>query len=207
MKRIITVATIAAFLLIGGKAYGQFTMGAGYLNVTERIDNTPIKGIANGFYVGPTVHTNLMGTLSLNTGLYYSMLMSSEPFILDYDEVGSMANTKEHSLYVPFTANLSIVFNENFVPFIYAGPTLQMGLSSKTVYNADAGVEVATIDHYAQDGYGNRFNVLVGGGIGFEIMETVIFKAGYHLSLLNYYRGDEFKLSRNYIQAGLAFVF
>nr|MCR5549278.1 PorT family protein [Bacteroidales bacterium] len=92
--------------------------------------------------------------------------------------------------------------------FAYAGPTLNVGLISKT--KADASVALVTItkteyDNYAEGSEYGRFDVMIGGGAGIQFQNMKVY-GGYNYGLLDRNSGAT-NLHRSEIVAGVAFNF
>ena len=104
--------------------------------------------------------------------------------------------------------NYAIGLNRDTNFFVFGGPTLQYGLSSKVKYDANvAGISGSTTaNNYDNDNY-NRMNVYLGGGIG---INAGAFKVtvGYDYGMMNQIKGDNATPAhRSNIKIGLGFNF
>ena len=62
-------------------------------------------------------------------------------------------------------------------------------------------------NHYdAENGDMNRFNIYLGGGLGFQVGD-LLFTVGYDHNLLNIDKTDGVTTNRNQIKAGINFAF
>ena len=97
--------------------------------------------------------------------------------------------------------------------FFFGGPTVSAGISSKTTLKAGiSGIGQANtvIDNYSKDvnNYG-RFDVMLGGGMGFDFANRLRLTVGYDFGMLNRYTASATSVQhhRNQLHAGLAFLF
>ena len=89
--------------------------------------------------------------------------------------------------------------------FVYGGPTVQYGLASTYKYEGSAGSVggESTTNNYDNDNY-SRFNVYVGGGVGFQAGAFQV-TAGYDYGMMPTFKdGDE---HRSNIKVGVGFLF
>ncbi len=65
------------------------------------------------------------------------------------------------------------------------------------------------VDKFDENSTSSHSNVLIGGGIGVDIMQRFRIKAGYDLGLLNQYTGSaaNYSVKQNMINAGVAVLF
>jgi len=219
MKKIFATLLAASLLLIGTQANAQLVPGAGYLYASEKASNSDNAIAHNGFYLGASYNVPIVAGLGVAPGIYVDMLFrgkssgegnSSSNYYL-------AKNYREFAVNVPINVNYKFTFNRNAALMFYAGPTFQVGVISKSTYSGELnvfGVKLIegseTINYYDKDSAGslarNRFNMSVGGGIGFQAGD-LLFTVGYDRSLLNYAKSDNYTTSRNYIKAGINFAF
>ena len=114
----------------------------------------------------------------------------------------------EHAVNVPLylNYNLNLASDSNF--FIFAGPTAQYGLASTTKHAGGVGEYSGDKKHdnYDNENY-NRFNVYLGGGVGFQV-SAIQITVGYDYGLMNLYKGENaIKTHRSNLKFGLGFVF
>lgn len=208
MKKIITILAAAVMMLTASNAFAQIAVGAGYLNATDKIDDN--SNALNGFYAGVSYNIPIAGGLAVAPGVYYSGLFKSgELFSL------SLLNTKVDSKLAEHFINVPVNFNYNFelapdmTAFIFAGPTFQYGLASKTKIEGTAAGYSGDkdIDNYDDSDYG-KTNVLLGGGVGMNLMDSFQITVGYDYGLMNLYTGNaDVKRHKSYIKLGVAYLF
>ena len=189
MKKIL----VASILLIGciSASAQSFGVGGGFINSTTKSENT--SDALNGGYVQATADLNLTSAFSVVAGLRYVYTGGNKDLLL---WEGKVAN---HTLGVPVFAKFNVFNNGDLKAFLFAGPTLYYGLSSKSKVGS------ATVDNY--DHTFKPLNVTVGGGIGLDAMEAVRFTIGYDYGVTNRYQSDNFKANSADIRFGVAFLF
>ena len=211
MKKIITIIAAATMMLSAGTAFAQVNFGAGYVNSADKTkvgDNTTTDNV-NGFYVGGGYSIPIVAGLKVTPGVYYNFLTKE-----DVASAGSLAsvtgNLQEHYLNVPVSFSYGYEFTPDFKVFAYAGPTLSVGLASKTKISGSAlGVSAdKTIDNYDEDYKYGRFDVLLGVGAGVDVLNCVRVNVGYDFGMLNRYTGDgDITRHRNQFTVGVAYLF
>ena len=222
MKKLIAIA--AAIVLFGTQAFAQLSVGAGYLNSTETSKTQTNDGVKkesqdlNGFYAGANYTLGLDGLvegLAITPGAYAAML-----FGVDKND----SNTKYTDLSVNIPVNISYGYNltSDFKLLAFAGPIFQIGVINKTTTKNSnqttttnwyeeqkvgaelGGIDVTLIKVPARE----RFNILLGGGLGFEVNEQISVLVGYNHSLMNYWKiDDKTKYRRSQITVGVNFKF
>ena len=197
MKKIFAIV-LAAALFAGTNAFAQLYPGVGYINSTlsGQYNGNAVDPVnSNGFYAGASFNVALTGGLAVAPGLYASLITNTSEGGVSGNLFGytlsqsSKSTFTEIALNVPIMANYTYALNRDSKVFAFAGPTFQLGLSSKT-HTVDTGVLNAEsdADHYA-DGDFNKFNIYVGGGVGAEFAKIVI-TLGYDYGLMNLYAGS-----------------
>ena len=80
MKKIITTILAASMMLMGTTAFAQVSIGAGYLNSSSKVTNSSkvLKTPYNGFYAGIGYDINEGAGFGINTGLYFSYILSTK---------------------------------------------------------------------------------------------------------------------------------
>ena len=143
----------------------------------------------------------------------------------------------EHMLNIPIQVKYTFDIIPAFGVYVFAGPTLSLGLAATTKLSVSGSIAGNTLegnlkynaytnklksdnipDEYVnlvnqylpQDRVMNRFDVLMGGGVGVNIIKFVTVKGGFDYGLLNRLKGDlanAGKLNRMqyYISVGLTF--
>ena len=205
MKKILSTLLAASLMLLGIQAIAQPSVNAGYVNSTLKIQNLDPSS-AHGAYFGLSYNLPIAGGLGVAPGVYYSLIASKETASVGTIFSGAGTFT-EHSINVPVYVNYAIGLNRDTNFFVYGGPTLQYGLSSKTKYDANiAGFSGSdTVDNY-KDTY-NRLNVYLGGGVG---INAGAFKVtvGYDYGMMNPLKGDNAaKANRSNIKIGVGYNF
>ena len=201
MKKIL-ILIAASMMLFGVNAMGQASIGAGYLSSTETVkagnsstERTPL----NGFYVGMGYTIPLAGALNFTPCVYFGMASKSNAtsifgLKLEGKQQDSFINVP---LYFSFDAELG----SGLAFFAYAGPSASIAVSSKIVSGS------TTYDRLADNDSLNRFDVMLGGGVGIKFNDMVRFQVGYDFGMLNRYNSDNYVVKRNQLTAGVAFLF
>jgi len=217
MKKFIAIA--AAIVLFGTQAFAQLSVGAGYLNSTEsgkykNSDDSWTKSDSpldlNGAYVGINYTidlSDLVNGLGITPGIYASALFGK---IAEYTVpiIGTKvdASVTDIALNAPVNINFGYDLTSDFKLFAFAGPIFQIGLLNNTVAKVDNNTN-KTNNFDSEDGTRNRFNILIGGGLGFEVSEQIQVILGYNHSLMNYLKSDNAKAARSQITIGLGYKF
>ena len=126
-------------------------------------------------------------------------------------DVKSASKFKEHYINVPLKLDWGIDIKVVRV-FAFAGPTLSFNVSSKTKTDGTAlgttsSTTVDTKDFFEKLGgkYGN-FDLMLGGGVGVDVLNKIRVKFAYDWGLVN--RGnDDIKLHRQQLKLGVAYLF
>lgn len=192
-------------MLLGTSAFAQVSVGAGYVNGKYNYANSSNKYSqnANGFYAGLEYNVPVGEVLGLSAGVNYEMLMSK-----DYSLYSISGNLKEQYINVPVRLNIGANLGDSRV-FFFGGPTMSYALSSK----AEVGIAGITgsVDLYDKDIFKNRFDVMVGAGLGIDLMERFRVTVGYDFGMFNKLDdGDDSasaKFTRDRLHAGIAFLF
>lgn len=211
MKKFFSTLLAASLMLIGTQAFAQTSVNAGYLNSSQSFSESNSNSInSNGAYAGISFNIPLAGGFGIAPGLYYSMITNksgSTGTILGIP-VSASSTFMEHAVNVPLylNYNLNLASDSNF--FIFAGPTAQYGLASTTKLAGGVGEYSGDkkYDNYDNENY-NRFNVYLGGGVGFQV-SAIQITLGYDYGLMNLYKGENaIKTHRSNLKLGLGFVF
>ena len=106
---------------------------------------------------------------------------------------------------MPVYLNLGFNIGANSRLFLFAGPTVQLGLVS-TVQASAGSLSSGKVNRYKDSDY-SRTNVLLGGGLGLNLGKIQI-TAGYDQGMFNLdTSGDGTKRIKRYAKAGLAYIF
>ena len=205
----IAVAIFAASI----EASAQFGVNISYMNSNGRPAQWSDKNQTNGFTVGIDNELKLIGNfLSIQPGLYYQHLLASEDIV----DLGSQLYAKntysDYFLAIPLHVKLgfNILPNKMLRLYVFAGPTFEIGLKSadklsiaeigEISYNYYTGKLSSSSDEITdivassglfpdQKVYG-RFDVMVGGGVGIQVIRFLDIKVGYDYGLVNRYRKE-----------------
>ena len=240
MKSIVKIiAAVAAGIFLTLDMSAGNGVEIGYLHSSYRTnlnsDETKTASPMSGFQVGLMKDMNIVAGLSLQSGLTYSYLNSAEKEEVPmFNITGSYT---EHMLNIPIQVKYTFDIIPAFGVYVFAGPTLSLGLAATTKLSVSGSIAGNTLegnlkynaytnklksdnipDEYVnlvnqylpQDRVMNRFDVLMGGGVGVNIIKFVTVKGGFDYGLLNRLKGDlanAGKLNRMqyYISVGLTF--
>ena len=211
MKKIFTTLLAASLMLLGTQAFAQMSVNAGYLNSTQSFANSNSKSInSNGAYAGVSFNVPVAGAFGIAPGIYYSMITNKSGGAGTILGIPASASSTfmEHAINVPVYFNYGSDLARDTNVFVYAGPTLQYGIASSTKLAGGVGEFSAdkTYNNYDNENY-NRFNVYLGGGIGFQV-SAIQITVGYDYGMMNLYKGDNAtKTHRSNLKLGLGFVF
>lgn len=234
MKKVLGTLLFAAALLMGTTvAHAQFSFGAGWLNSTETSktgNSDPDKSNLNGLYIGGQYNLNVVAGLGVAPGFYMNALFAN----MNNGQAiyGAFANERaryrEFAVNVPVNLNYTFEFGRDFNLFVYAGPVFQLAFSSKSSYEASAGIGSAfkstgkyTLNNFNgklydpenkevltmnEGGLRNPFNIYLGGGIGIQAGDIQVI-IGYDHSMLNISKVNNETISRSQIKVGIGFGF
>lgn len=98
--------------------------------------------------------------------------------------------------------------------FAFGGPTLSVGLSSTSGSSVSINIPGSPIngsskdDNYSEIFSYNRMNLLLGGGLGAELLDHYRVQVSYNFGLLNRSSlGGDYVLLNNRLLVGVAYVF
>ncbi|MBR3076236.1 MAG: outer membrane beta-barrel protein [Bacteroidales bacterium] len=198
---------IAAIMLASVPAFSQVIPGAGYINSTFISGST--NSVQNGFYAGVSMDMKLSGLkgLSFVPGAYASLISStsSGSFL---GLVSGNGKSTEIDLSIPAYFKFTYGLSKDARVFAYAGPTAQIGVIAKSYSKTTSflGSSESTRDLFSGSSGLNRFNVLIGGGVGFGFSQFSI-NVGYDYGLLNVYRGSsDTVMNRANLHVGVSFA-
>lgn len=240
MKSIVKIiaAAVAGIFLTFDMSAGN-GVEIGYLHSSYRTnlnsDEMKTSSPMSGFQVGLMKDMNIVAGLSLQSGLTYSYLNSAEKEEVPmFNITGSYT---EHMLNIPIQVKYTFDIIPAFGVYVFAGPTLSLGLAATTKLSVSGSIAGNTLegnlkynaytnklksdnipDEYVnlvnqylpQDRVMNRFDVLMGGGVGVNIIKFVTVKGGFDYGLLNRLKGDlanagKMNRMQYYISVGLTF--
>lgn len=204
MKKL-SIILSAAMLLSGTTVFAQSSIGAGYLNSIDivKTSNSTNSDPLSGFYVGFGYTVPIASGINFTPGLYYGYAAKSNATDLIITTVSG--KREDHFLNIPLSFSYGLDLTPDFRFFAYAGPSLSVGVVSKVT--GTLGSNKSSYDRYQEDSSLNRFDILLGGGLGVEIMNKFRINVGYDLGMLNRYNNTSTAYRRNQMTAGVAFVF
>ena len=209
-------------------------MGSSYRSTSQGSDNVATTDPLNGFYVGVTDDIKLVAGLSIQPGLSYSFLTSSEK-----QEVAGFkfsGSTNEHNLNIP----VHLKYTFNILPilgiYVFGGPSFNIGLASNESFDISGsllGTEINgkisydnytgkissenisddirnQVNNYMPQSRMSRFDVLLGGGLGINLFKFLSVRGGYDYGMLNRYKGeskDQFNINRSQFYVSVGFRF
>ena len=218
MKKVFTILAVLA--LSAATSFAQMTIGAGYahdISTSKLSNSTANKALTDGFYVEGGIQAQLGEIVTFNPTLRYTFLTSGESKSVADPIIGTFSGSSrllEHYLSIPAMFELNLELNNGRF-FMFAGPTLELGLAStaKLSVSANDGLGASilealefdtSLDLYRVKPYG-RFDALIGGGIGFQFGKFII-KAGYNYGMVDRYKTSEITLHDQQIYCGVAFA-
>ena len=197
MKKIFSTLLVASLMLLGTQVFAQTTFNVGYLNSTLATKNT--SSGSNGAFAGVSFNLPISGGLGVAPGIYYSALFSKNTELFGF----GTGTFQEHAINVPVYLNYAFALASDTKFFIFGGPTAQYGLMSKVKH--EVGNVNATVDNYKDSDF-NRFNVYLGGGVGFQAGAFQV-TAGYDYGMMNQYKNTDVTCRRSNIKIGVGFAF
>lgn len=203
MKRIIT--TLAFAILMASTAFAQTSIGAGYLNSLDVVKsgNNTNSDPLNGFYAGVSFTVPVSAGINFTPGIYYGYAAKSNAADLIITTLSG--KREDHFINVPLLFSFGLNLSPDFRFFAYAGPSVSFGVAS--MVTGTLGTSSSSYDRYKEDSNLNRFDVMVGGGAGVEIMNRFRINVGYDFGMLNRYNNTNTAYRRNQLTAGVAFLF
>ena len=207
MKKVILTLAIVAAAATSAFAQG-LSVGAGYLNstTTTTVGSGSSAFGMNGFYGGVGAQKDLNDLLGISTGLYYSYLTGTSSASVLGGLLSGSNKMSEHYINVPVQLNLGFDLAKGVRLFAFAGPTVNVGLISKSVATASVGGHggSSSTDNYADNSNYGRFDVLLGGGAGIKVANFKIF-GGYNYGMLDRNKTADTAVHRSEIVVGVSF--
>ena len=202
MKKIVTLLSAALVLLAGAPAFAQASIGAGYLSSTEVVksgsssnERTPL----NGFYVGLTYTVPIASNISFNPGIYYGFAAKSNAasiFGLKLE-----GKQQDHFVNVPLHLSFGADLGSGLRFFVYGGPSASFAVASKIISGS------TSYDRLTDNDGLQRFDIMLGAGVGLQFNDMLRFQVGYDAGMLNRYNSSNYTVHRNQLTAGVAFLF
>ena len=204
---------LVAMTLVSATAFAQVRVGVGYANSADRfkVQNSDVQvGTANGVYGTIGLNIPVAGDLSFSPSVMYTYLTAKSGKSGLGGLVSAGATSQEHYINVPLHLEYGSELFPNFRLFFFGGPSVSFGLISKTTYSAGIGgytVDTA-VDHYNDYSDYGRWDVMVGGGMGFDLLHRIRLTVGYDFGLLDRELDNgSITRHRNQLSAGVAFLF
>ena len=209
MKKFLSTILAASLMLLGTTAFAQMSVNAGYLNSTESVKGNSNSVNSHGAFAGVSFNIPIAGGLGIAPGVYYSMIANKDSAagsVFGIPVSGAKTFT-EHAINAPVYVNYGFDLSRDARFFVYGGPTVQYGLASTYKYEGSAGSVggESTTNNYDNDNY-SRFNVYVGGGVGFQAGAFQV-TAGYDYGMTDLYKSDNVEAHRSNIKVGVGFLF
>ena len=211
MKRIITTILAASMMLAGTTVFAQnITVEGGFGLSSTKFDYTLGNVTADlyGGTIGISYERPLVeGTVGFAPGIqvgYFTGGSVNLPFDL------GQASFSESYIAVPLDINLHFPISEDIKVLAFAGPTIDFGLTSRAKEKS-SGIEYDFYDGALKDltKY-TRYDVLVGGGLGIDVMDAVRFSVRYDYGVVNRNGGSTsgiLKIHRSQLKLGVGFLF
>lgn len=204
MKKIIL--TLAA-MAIAVSSFAQISVGAGYTNsaATTTVGSAEKNAAENGFFVEGNYSIGLTDNFAIVPGVRYTYLNAKDAANI-LGVVGISGETKEHYVAIPVYGQYALNLGEAKI-YLFAGPTFNLGISSKTIASAVTEIISASkeIDNFEDMGL-EKADVLIGGGVGIGFGRMAV-KAGYDFGLLDRNSSEDATRKDATIHAGVYFSF
>ena len=212
MKRIITTLISAAIALAGTSAMAQnVVVEAGF-----GLSSTSFKAldykVANADLFGGTLGVSYQMPMG-ETGLRFAPGVRFGYFTKGgIDAFGlTEVSLTETYLEVPLDFNYAFPVSDDMKLVVMAGPTLDVGLTSR-IKEKSTGMEYDIYSGSLKDytKY-SRFDLLLGGGLAFDVMDVVRFSVRYDYGVLNRNAGNLtsglVKVHRGQLKIGVGLLF
>ena len=172
------------------------------LGVRDHVNADLYGGTLGLSYEIPVVE----GTFGFAPGVQFGYFTKGNVDAFGYDNI----SFTETYFAVPLDLNFHLQLSDDMKLLIFAGPTLDLGLTSR-IKEKSSGIEYdiysGSLSNYTKY---SRYDVLVGGGFGFDVMDAVRFSLRYDYGLLNR-NGTSlsgvFKVHRSQLKLGVGFLF
>lgn len=202
MKKIVTLFSAALVLLFSAPAFAQVSVGAGYLSSTEVVksgssstERTPL----NGFYAGISYTLPIASGINFNPGVYFGYATKDNTASIFGLKLEGRQNDTFINIPLHFSFGADLGSGLRF--FAYGGPSASLAVASNIVSGS------TTYDRLQDNDSLQRFDIMLGGGVGLLVNNLVRFQVGYDFGLLNRYNSDNFTVTRNQLTAGATFLF
>lgn len=212
MKKLIITIAIALAACTAAFAQKGLSVGAGYLDNTVKSvytsgsTSTTTSQTYGGFYGGVSYTVLTLGPgINITPGLYFA----STSFKEEKEVLTVLTRTTGSESYLAVPVNFS--YKLDLVPGTlaiepYAGPTFAYGLSSKGSVWDELTNATTTTDNYDGTTYG-KFDLQVGVGLAFDIVDMIRVTVGYNMGLLDRNSDSDYKVTTSNINFGVAYLF
>ena len=201
MKKFFITLSVLFAAALGANA--QFSIGAGYLNRTNKIsfEGTSNSYTLNGFYAGLDAGYYVGYGVHIAPGIYYSYITGRTMIPGGKDE----GNYYRHELALPINVRYSLEIGESLNVFAYAGPQFIIGLASSNAMSDNRNSRSA--NNFSGNEGEKHFNAGLGFGLGVDIVKSLRINVGYTIGILNTTRSENISSKINTLQVGLALLF
>ena len=211
MRKLLTIILVGAMSLAGtGLSAQNLVAEVGFGPSDTRFDYTlgHVSADLYGGTLGLSYDIPLIeGSVGFAPGIQFGYFTGGDVNIYDYTKVGFT----ETYLAVPLDLNIKFPMSDDMRIVVFAGPTLDLGLTSR-VKEKSTSMEY---DIYSGQlsGYTkySRFDVLLGGGVAFDVMDAVRFSVRYDYGVVNRHGGNltsgVLKIHRSQLKIGVGFIF
>ena len=211
MRKLLTIILVGAMSLAGTSSFAQnIVVEAGF-----GMSNTNFNALgykANADLFGGTLGVSyeipvLAQTIGFAPGVQFGFFTKSDVNAFNITNV----SFTETYLAVPLDFNIKFPVSDDMRFLIVAGPTLDFGITSRVKEKAST----MEYDIYSGQlsGYTkySRFDVLLGGGVAFDVMDAVRFSVRYDYGVINRNGGNLtsglLKVHRSQLKIGVGFIF
>lgn len=207
MKKILISLVALSLVTFSVNAQLKFSASVGYADKTaiSKIESgntvTTESSDMGGFYLGGIASYELMPNVAINGGLQFTLNTESD----SEDSFLGEITTKSTAMSLEIPVRASYLLDLGVVGlFAYAGPVFELGLVNKSSFTI--GDNTTTSNYYGEDASLNRFDILIGGGLGLTYGQLYL-KCGYDYGLLNLSKVDGLKVHNAGLKAGLGVTF
>ena len=190
MKKILSII-LGAFLC--AQAFAQINVNAGYLNANYRSneDSYSYSLTGNGFYAGVSTDIKTNGQLVFEPGVNFNL--SSYNF-------AEGIKTTEYFISAPLHFKYTYPVSNELDIFVSAGPTVlcTLGGRSKVSYGGMS---------YTEKEDGGDFDITLGFQGGIRLSNSIRLLVGYDFGLLNQSGESDYRVTRNFLHAGIGYTF
>ena len=212
MKKLFTTLLAASMMLAGTTVFAQnLCLEAGFGLSSTKFDLPLINDKTADLY-GGTIGLSyeipvVQDVFGVAPGVQFGYFTGSKvelPFNL------GEAGFAESYVAVPIDLNLHLAVSDDMKFLVFAGPTLDLGITS-TVKRDGSDKSLDFYEGTLSDlSKYTRYDVLVGGGLGLDVMNAVRFTVRYDYGLVNRNGGstsDLLKIHRSQLKLGVGFLF